>query len=38
MSEAVTMAARVAALTGDGPQVLRALTGRAPLPAGFSVV
>jgi hypothetical protein len=38
MAEVVTMAAQIAAAAGDGPQVLRALTGRAPLPEGFSVL
>lgn len=38
VAEAAALAARIAAATGDGPAVLRALTGRAGLPAGFSVV
>jgi hypothetical protein len=37
-AEAASQAARLAALTGDGAVVLRALTGRSGLPAGFSVV
>lgn len=35
---AVVLAARIAAVVGDGPAVLRALTGRGALPAGYSVV
>lgn len=38
VTESVTLAARVAAAVGDGPQVLRALTGRTGLPEHFSVV
>lgn len=38
LAEATGLAAAVAVLTGDGGQVLLALTGRAPLPEGFSVV
>jgi uncharacterized protein (TIGR03083 family) len=38
VAEATVLAARVAAALGDGPPVLRALTGRGGLPAGFSVV
>ncbi|GAA3340624.1 maleylpyruvate isomerase N-terminal domain-containing protein [Amorphoplanes nipponensis] len=38
VAEAVTLAARIAAAVGDGQTVLRALTGRAALPEGFSVV
>ncbi|MEU4420579.1 maleylpyruvate isomerase N-terminal domain-containing protein [Actinoplanes sp. NPDC024001] len=37
-AEAAALAARIAVVTGDGPAVLRALTGRASLPPGFSVV
>jgi uncharacterized protein (TIGR03083 family) len=36
--DATTLAAEVAVLTGRGPDLLLALTGRAPLAAGFSVV
>jgi len=36
--EAVSLAARAAAVQGHGAQVLAALTGREPLPGGFSVV
>jgi hypothetical protein len=36
--DAVTLAAEVAVLTGRGPDLLLAVTGRRPLPAGFSVV
>ncbi len=38
VTEATLLAARIATAVGDGPAVLRALTGRAPLSAGFSVV
>jgi len=38
IAEATTQAARLAAALGDGPAVLRALTGRATLPAKFSVI
>ncbi|MEU8816996.1 maleylpyruvate isomerase N-terminal domain-containing protein [Actinoplanes sp. NPDC048796] len=38
VSEATLLAARVAAALGDGPAVLFALTGRAPLPKGFTVL
>jgi len=38
VAESVTLAAGIAAAVGDGPLVLRALTGRAALPGGFSVV
>lgn len=38
VAEAVTQAAQIAAAVGDAAPVLRALTGRAPLPDGFSVV
>jgi hypothetical protein len=38
LAEAATLAARVAVTVGDGPAVLRALTGRGPLPDGFTVV
>jgi hypothetical protein len=38
MTEATLQAARVALALGDGPAVLRALTGRAGLPDPFSIV
>jgi uncharacterized protein (TIGR03083 family) len=38
LSEAAALAARTAVAIGDGESVLRALTGRACLPPGFSVV
>lgn len=38
VTDACTLAARIAEVTGDGATVLRALTGRAPLAASFSVV
>ena len=38
VAEATILAARVAAAVGDGPLVLRALTGRTPLPDGYSVL
>lgn len=38
LAETAAQAARVAVVAGDGPLVLRALTGRAALPQGFSVV
>lgn len=38
LSEAAALAARIAVRTGRGAEVLLALTGRASLPAGFSVV
>jgi hypothetical protein len=38
VTEATALAARIAAAVGDGPTVLRAVTGRAPLPEAFSVV
>jgi hypothetical protein len=38
IAEAAAQAARVAAAVGDGPLVLRALTGRAALPEKFSIV
>ncbi|MDG3013511.1 maleylpyruvate isomerase N-terminal domain-containing protein [Speluncibacter jeojiensis] len=37
-ADACSLAARIAVVTGDGATVLNALTGRAPLPASFSVV
>jgi Mycothiol maleylpyruvate isomerase N-terminal domain len=37
-AEAAAQAARTAAMAGDGPAVLRALTGRTVLPSGFSIV
>jgi len=36
--DAATLAAEVAVLGGEGPDLLLAVTGRRPLPAGFSVV
>ena len=38
LTDATTLAAEVAVLTGNGPDLLLALTGRAPLVEGFSVV
>lgn len=38
VEEAASLAAGIAALRGDGEQVLLALTGRTSLPPGFSVV
>ncbi|WP_229072875.1 maleylpyruvate isomerase N-terminal domain-containing protein [Actinoplanes sp. DH11] len=38
LTEAAALAARTAVAVGDGPAALRALTGRGPLPPGFSVV
>jgi len=38
LAEAAALAARIAVELGKGPVVLAALTGRAGLPAGFSVV
>ncbi len=38
LNEAVGLAARIAVRHGRGPELLRALTGRTPLPVGFSVV
>jgi hypothetical protein len=38
LAETAAVLARVAAAVGDGPAVIRALTGRGTLPAGFSVV
>lgn len=38
LAEAAALAARIAVAVGDGPALLRALTGRAALPTGFSVV
>nr|WP_123023458.1 maleylpyruvate isomerase N-terminal domain-containing protein [Mycolicibacterium stellerae] len=38
LDEATVLAARIAVLTGRGDEVLLALTGRAALPPGFSVV
>jgi uncharacterized protein (TIGR03083 family) len=38
VAEAVALAGNVAARTGRGPDLLMALTGRRPLPDGFSVV
>lgn len=38
LAEATALAARIAVAVGDGEDVLLTLTGRAPLPPGFSVV
>jgi hypothetical protein len=38
LAESASLAAQVAVHTGRGPDLLLALTGRAPLPPGFSVV
>ncbi len=38
VSAATDLAARIAVVLGDGPLLLRALTGRAALPGGYSVV
>ncbi|MBG0562799.1 maleylpyruvate isomerase N-terminal domain-containing protein [Actinoplanes aureus] len=38
LAEAASLAARMAVAAGDGPELLRALTGRTSLPAGFSVI
>jgi hypothetical protein len=38
LAEAATLAARVAVELGRGPELLAAVTGRAALPSGFSVV
>lgn len=38
LADAVQLAARIAVAAGEGRTVLTALTGRAPLPAGFSIV
>jgi uncharacterized protein (TIGR03083 family) len=38
VADAAVLATRIAAAVGDAPTVLRAMTGRAPLPPGFSVV
>ncbi|OKH73098.1 hypothetical protein EB72_19745 [Mycobacterium sp. SWH-M1] len=38
LAESAALAGRIGAHLGQGPAVLRALTGRSPLPAGFSVV
>ena len=38
LADAVTLAARTAVIIGQGPDVLRALTGRTKLPGGFTVV
>lgn len=38
LADSAALAARIAVERGDGPVVLAALTGRAGLPAGFSVV
>jgi uncharacterized protein (TIGR03083 family) len=38
LTDACALAGRIAVLTGRGPSVLIALTGREPLPAGFSIL
>lgn len=38
VTEATVLATRIATAAGDGPAVLRALTGRAPLPEAYSVL
>jgi hypothetical protein len=38
LADATALAARIAVATGDGPTLLRALTGRGTLPEKFSVV
>jgi uncharacterized protein (TIGR03083 family) len=38
LTEVATVAATTAVLTGEGPRLILALTGRSSLPAGFSVV
>jgi hypothetical protein len=38
LAEATRLAADVAVISGHGPQVLLALTGRAALPPSFSIV
>jgi uncharacterized protein (TIGR03083 family) len=38
LTEATRLAAEVAVISGQGPQVLLALTGRQPLPPSFSIV
>lgn len=38
VAETAALLARIAAAVGDGPEVIRALTGRGTLPAGFTVV
>jgi Mycothiol maleylpyruvate isomerase N-terminal domain len=38
VAETAALLAKVAAAVGDGPAVVRALTGRGPLPQNFSVV
>jgi hypothetical protein len=38
LTSAVALAAGIAASTGHGEELLLALTGRQPLPEGFSVV
>lgn len=38
LTEVATIAAATAVLTGQGPELILGLTGRMPLPAGFSVV
>jgi hypothetical protein len=38
IEEAAVLASRVAARTGRGADVLRALTGRGPLPERFAIV
>ncbi|MEF2977009.1 maleylpyruvate isomerase family mycothiol-dependent enzyme [Subtercola sp. YIM 133946] len=38
ITDATSLAARIGARAGSGEEILLALTGRAPLPSGFSVV
>ena len=38
VTDATSLAARIGARTGSGEDILLALTGRAPLPVGFTVV
>ncbi|MBB2944267.1 uncharacterized protein (TIGR03083 family) [Actinoplanes lutulentus] len=38
LSETAALAARTAVTVGDGPAVLRALTGRSPLPTNFTIL
>ncbi|CAN5145749.1 maleylpyruvate isomerase N-terminal domain-containing protein [soil metagenome] len=38
VTDAASLAARIGARTGSGEEILLALTGRTPLPPGFSVV
>ncbi|WP_433825554.1 maleylpyruvate isomerase N-terminal domain-containing protein [Actinoplanes sp. CA-015351] len=38
LSETASLAARLAVTLGDGPAILRALTGRTPLPTNFTIL